>query len=317
MQGIHHVTAISGEPADTVRLYGDVLGLRLVKRTVNFDDPATWHLYFGERTGAPGSAITFFPMVNGYRGRVGTGQVAVTSFAVPPESLGYWMERLGARGIAFEHPTTRFDERVLALRDRDDMPIELVATPRVAGTPGWEGQAGVPVEHAVRGFHGVSIWSDGPAPATEAILTGHLGFREASEAGGTRRFVTDAPIGGVVDVRRTDGFWRGGGGVGTVHHVAFRAADDAQQRVVRDALLRDGLHVTTVQERQYFRSIYFREPGGVLFEVATDTPGFLVDEAEATLGSELKLPPWLEAQRAQIARVLPPLHPALAEAEGA
>ncbi|HEX5819380.1 MAG TPA: ring-cleaving dioxygenase [Gemmatimonadales bacterium] len=317
MQGIHHVTAISGEPADTVRLYGDVLGLRLVKRTVNFDDPGTWHLYFGDRTGTPGSAITFFPVVNGYRGRVGTGQVAVTSFAIPPESLGYWMERLGARGVAFEHPVTRFDERVLALRDRDGMPLELVATPRVAATPGWEGQAGVPAEHAVRGFHGVTIWSDGPAPGTESILTGHLGFREASEADGTRRFVTDAAIGGVVDVRRTDGFWRGSGGVGTVHHVAFRAADDAAQRLVRDALLRDGVQVTTVQERQYFRSIYFREPGGVLFEVATDSPGFLVDETDAALGSELKLPPWLEAQRAQIARVLPPLHPALAGAEGA
>jgi len=312
MQGIHHVTAISGEPADTVRLYGDVLGLRLVKRTVNFDDPGTWHLYFGNRTGQPGSAITFFPVVNGYRGRVGTGQVAVTSFAVPPESLGYWMERLGARGVAFEQPVTRFDERVLALRDRDNMPLEIVATPRVAGSEGWEGVAGVPAEHAIRGFHGVTIWSDGPAPATESVLTGRLGFREASESDGTRRFVTDAPVGGVVDVRRTDGFWRGSGGVGTVHHVAFRAPDDAAQRQVRDELLRDGHQVTTVQERQYFRSIYFREPGGVLFEVATDTPGFLVDENEAALGSELKLPPWLESHRDEIVRVLPPLHPALA-----
>jgi glyoxalase family protein len=316
MQGIHHVTAISGEPADTVRLYGDVLGLRLVKRTVNFDDPGTWHLYFGDRTGQPGSAITFFPVVNGHRGRVGTGQAAVTSFAVPPESLGYWMERLGARGVDFAHPETRFGERVLALRDRDGMPLELVATSRVEGTPGWEGTAGVPAEHAIRGFHGVTIWSDGPAPQTEAVLTGHLGFRESDEADGRRRFVTDAPIGGVVDVRRTDGFWRGSGGVGTVHHVAFRAADDAAQHVVRNGLMRDGLHVTTVQERQYFRSIYFREPGGVLFEVATDTPGFLVDEADAELGTELMLPPWLEPHRAEIARVLPPLHPALA-VEGA
>lgn len=317
MRGIHHVTAISGEPADTVRLYGDVLGLRLVKRTVNFDDPGTWHLYFGDRTGVPGSAITFFPVLNGSRGRVGTGQVAVTSFAILPESLGYWMERLGARGVSFEHPATRFDERVLALRDRDGMPLELVATPRVAAMAGWEGTAGVPAEHAIRGFHGVTIWSDGPAPATEAVLTGHLGFREAAEGDGTRRYVSDAPIGGVVDVRRTDGFWRGSGGVGTVHHVAFRVPDDAAQRTVRDALLRDGHQVTTVQERQYFRSIYFREPGGVLFEVATDAPGFLVDESDAALGSELKLPPWLEPRRDEIARVLPPLHPALAGAEGA
>ena len=316
MQGIHHVTAISGEPADTVRLYGDVLGLRLVKRTVNFDDPGTWHLYFGDRSGRPGTAMTFFPVVNGWRGRVGTGQVAVTSFAVPPESLGFWMERLGAKSVTFEHPVPRFDERVLALRDRDGMPLELVATPRAATVEGWEGVAGVPAEHAIRGFHGVSIWTDGPAPATEQLLTGHLGFREATEADGTRRFVSDAPIGGVVDLRRTDGFWRGTGGVGTVHHVAFRAADDAAQLGVRDALLREGQQVTTVQERQYFRSIYFREPGGVLFEVATDGPGFLVDETDASLGGELKLPPWLESHRGEIARALPPLHPALAT-EGA
>lgn len=309
--GIHHVTAVSGEPAETLRLYGDVLGLRLVKRTVNFDDPGTWHLYLGDQAGSPGTIMTFFPVPGGLPGRVGSGQAAVTSFAVPPESLGYWMERLGARGVSFERGA-RFGERVLALRDREGMPIELVGSVAAASLPGWEAPSGIPAEHAIRGLHGVTIWTDGAAPGTEALLTRELGFREAVEEGGVRRFTSGAAVGGVVELRRTDGFWRGHGGVGTVHHVAFRAADDGAQAALRAALLRGGHHVTTVQDRQYFRSIYFREPGGVLFEVATDGPGFAVDEAAATLGESLKLPPWLEPEREAIAAALPPLHPALA-----
>jgi glyoxalase family protein len=310
--GIHHVTAVSGEPAETLRFHGGVLGLRLVKRTVNFDDPGSWHLYFGDRTGAPGSILTFFPFPGGLRGRVGTGQVGVTRFAAPSASFGYWMERLGAHGVAFDRGEPRFGERTLEFRDRDGMPLEIVATPRADAVPGWEGTAGVPAEHALRGIHGITLWADGPSPGTDALLTGALGFRAAGEEGGTRRFVTDAPVGGVVDVRDAAGFWRGLGGVGTVHHVAFRAADDVAQAALRERLLRDGHHVTPVQERQYFRSIYFREPGGVLFEVATDPPGFLLDEPEATLGEALRLPPWLEPHRDTIAKALPPLHPALA-----
>jgi glyoxalase family protein len=311
--GIHHVTAISGEPAETLRLYRDVLGLRLVKRTVNFDDPGTWHLYLGDASGAPGTLLTFFPVPGGRAGRVGVGQAAVTSLAIPAESLGFWMERLGARGLAFERGM-RFGERLLALRDREGMLLELVASAAAAGVAGWDSHEGVPAEHAIRGLHGVTLWTDGAAPDTEAVLTGALGFREGGADDGVRRFVGDAALGGVVDLRRTDGFWRGHGGVGTVHHVAFRAADDAAQAAVRAQLLREGQQVTTVQERQYFRSIYFREPGGVLFEVATDGPGFLVDEPNDTLGTTLKLPPWLEPHRDEIARGLPPLHPALAGA---
>jgi glyoxalase family protein len=304
MHGIHHVTAISGDPAATVRFYSDTLGLRLVKQTVNFDDPGTFHLYFGDRTGAPGSILTFVPFPDGRQGRTGTGQAAVTSFAIPLESVGWWIERLGARGLPFEAPVSRFDERVVALRDPDGMLLELVGSARYAGLEGWSGGS-VPAEHAIRGVHGVTLWTDGEA--TEKVLTGLLGFSLSGEETGIRRFRSAAPVGGVVDVRRTDGFWRGIGGVGTVHHVAFRAPDEPSQLDVRAAVEASGLQVTPVVDRQYFKSVYFREPGGVLFEVATDTPGFLWDEPEPELGRSLKLPPWLEAHRAEIADALPSL----------
>ena len=304
MNGIHHVTAISSDPAATLRFYGDTLGLRLVKQTVNFDDPGTFHLYFGDRTGNPGSILTFFPFPGGRRGRIGTGQAAVTSFAIPVESVGWWIERLGARGVAVEAPVGRFDERVVALRDPDGMLLELVGSPRYAELEGWA-QSGIPVAHAIRGIHGVTLWSDGAATGTEGVLTGQLGFQFAQEYGGTRRFRAQAPLGGVIDLRRADGFWRGVGGVGTVHHVAFRAADDARQLEMRTAVEDAGLQITPVVDRQYFQSVYFREPGGVLFEVATDSPGFLWDEAEPLLGTTLKLPAWLEPHREEIIQALP------------
>jgi len=306
MNGIHHVTAISSDPAATVRFYSDTLGLRLVKQTVNFDDPGTFHLYFGDRTGAPGSILTFFPFPDGRAGRTGTGQAAVTSFAIPAESIGWWMERLGARGLPVEAPVGRFDERVIALRDPDGMLLELVGSARHAALEGWSNGT-VPAEHAIRGVHGVTLWTDGAATGTEDVLTRLLGFERAGEEGATRRFRTDSPLGSVVDLRRTDGFWRGVGGVGTVHHVAFRAVDEARQLDVRRSVEEAGLQITPVVDRQYFKSVYFREPGGVLFEVATDTPGFLWDESEPELGTSLKLPAWLEAHREEIVRALPSL----------
>ena len=306
MTGIHHVTAISSDPAATLRFYGDTLGLRLVKQTVNFDDPGTFHLYLGDRTGAPGSILTFFPFPGGMRGRTGTGQAAVTSFAIPVESVGWWIERLGARGAAVESPVGRFDERVVALRDPDGMLLELVGSPRYAEVEGWA-HGSVPAQHAIRGVHGVTLWTDGAAGGTEEVLTSLLGFQLAGGHAGTRRFRGDSPLGSVVDLRRADGFWRGTGGVGTVHHVAFRAPDEAQQLEVRRAVEEAGLQITPVVDRQYFKSVYFREPGGVLFEVATDSPGFLWDEAEPVLGTTLKLPPWLEPRREEIVRALPPL----------
>lgn len=302
--GIHHITAVSGEIDRTLDFYGRVLGLRLVKRTVNYDDPATYHLYFGDEVGRPGTVLTFFPWPGGSRGRHGLGQAAVSAFLVPEASLGFWIERLVAAGVTHEGPTRRLDEQVLSFVDPDGMLLELVA-PADAPVQAWQGGP-VPAEHAIRGFHGVTLWVNGD-PGTRALLTDALGFRVVQEADGRTRLAGSSPVGNVVDLRQVGGFWRGAGGVGTVHHVAFRAADEAAQENVRRDLNDLGVLATPVQDRQYFRSIYFREPGGVLFEVATEGPGFTTDESAAELGTGLRLPRWLEPDRAAIERALPPL----------
>jgi len=302
--GIHHITAVSGEIDRTLDFYRRVLGLRFVKRTVNYDDPGTYHLYFGDEVGRPGTILTFFPWPGGHRGRQGLGQAAVTAFLVPEGSLGFWVERLVAAGIPHDGPVRRFDEQVLSFADPDGMLLELVARTDALPTA-WQGGP-VPAEHAIRGFHGITLWVNGD-PGTQALLTGPLGFRVAAEADGRTRLVGSAPVGNVVDLRQVGGFWRGAGGVGTVHHVAFRAADDAAQDDVRRQLIDQDVRATPVQDRQYFRSIYFREPGGVLFEVATDWPGFTTDESPAELGTGLRLPAWLEPDRAAIEQALPPI----------
>jgi glyoxalase family protein len=303
---VHHVTAIAGQPQRNLDFYAGVLGLRLVKLTVNFDDPASYHFYFGDELGHPGSILTFFPWPDGRRGRQGTGQVGTVALAVPGGSLGYWVERLVQQGIAFDGPTRRFDEQVLAFADPDGLLLELVATPRVDRVEPWAGGP-VPVEHAVRGVLGATIWEDGDRGTAE-VLTGQLGYRQVGEDGTRIRFES-APegVGTVVDLRRVPGFWAGATGVGTVHHVAFRVADHAAQLERREALVASGLDVTPVVDRQYFQSVYFREPGGVLFELATDGPGFTVDEAAADLGSGLKLPPMYQPMRDRIEQAVPPL----------
>jgi len=303
-RGIHHVTAISGDAQATVDFYGGVLGLRLVKRTVNFDDPGTHHLYFGDETGTPGTIVTFFPWGDGARGRGGVGQINVISLAIPQSSLGFWLERLIARGIAYDGPAKRFGEQVVSIRDQDGIALELVAC--AATGAGWSG-GGVPAEHAIRGVHGVTLWVDALAP-TAAFLTGVLGFREVGSEGSIHRFETGpGGSGAIADVRTADGFWRGAMGVGTVHHVAWRTANDDTELAARAALAAAGAHVTPVRDRVYFHSNYFHEPGGTLFEIATDPPGFTLDEPVAALGSALKLPPWLEASRAMIEPTLPPV----------
>ena len=309
--GIHHITAVSGEIDRTLDFYGRVLGLRLVKRTVNYDDPATYHLYFGNELGQPGTVLTFFPWPGGSRGRHGLGQAAVTGFLIPEASLGFWIERLVSAGVAHEGPARRFDEQVLSFTDPDGMLIELVARSD-APVEAWQGGP-VPAEHAIRGFHGVTLWVNGD-PGTRALLTDALGFKVVQDADGRTRLTGSSAVGNVVDLRQVGGFWRGAGGVGTVHHVAFRAVDDAAQERVRRDLNDLGVSATPVQDRQYFRSIYFREPGGVLFEVATDGPGFTTDESVGELGTGLRLPRWLEPDRAAIERALPPLPVAGTEA---
>jgi glyoxalase family protein len=302
--GIHHVTAISGQIERTLDFYVRGLGLRLVKRTVNYDDPGTYHLYFGDELGRPGTILTFFPWPGGFPGRTGLGQAAATAFLVPASSLDFWQARLSSAGVAYEGPRARFDEQVLTLVDPDGLPVELVGRGDAPGVFGRE-RAGVPPEHAIRGFHGVTLWVHGD-PGTRALLAGPLGFSLYGEDQGRVRLVGSAPCGGVVDLLQVGSARRASGGTGTVHHVAFRAPDDAGQVELRHRLWQAGVATTEVQDRQYFRSIYFREPGGVLFEVATDGPGFTTDEAPAELGRRLTLPSWLEPDRARIEAALPP-----------
>lgn len=307
--GIHHVTAIAGDPQANLEFYGGVLGLRLVKRTVNFDDPTTYHFYYGDEHGTPGSILTFFPMPGARRGWQGTGQVALTAFAIPPSALGFWLQRLLERGIAHQGPARRGAgpdaEQVLSFKDPDGLMLEIVAHPGAEARPACGGAPGIAREHALRGFHAVTLWVVEGAPS-ETLLTGALGFRPVREDDSTRRFVAgDGGPGTIVDLRSTGDFVRGVGGAGTVHHVAWRVTNDAEQLVVRGQVIAAGLHPTPVIDRNYFHSVYFREPGGVLYELATDPPGFAVDEPPERLGETLRLPAQYESQRAAIQAALP------------
>jgi predicted esterase/catechol 2,3-dioxygenase-like lactoylglutathione lyase family enzyme len=310
--GIHHVTAIASDPQRNLDFYVGLLGLRLVKRTVNFDDPQTYHLYYGDEVGSPGSILTFFPWPGARRGREGSGQVAGAALAVLPRALDFWVERLRRHGVESDGPRHRGSgadaERVVAFRDPDGMRLELVAHAAAETRGAWGDAPGIRREHAIHGLHGVTLWVE-HGEATERALVDTLGFRAAHEEGATRRFVVgDGGPGRIVDVQAVAGFGRGAGGAGTVHHVAFEVADDAAEVVMRDRVSRAGLRPTPVIDRSYFHSIYFHEPGGVLFELATSPPGFAVDEPVAHLGERLMLPARYEAQRAEIEAVLPPLH---------
>jgi glyoxalase family protein len=304
--GVHHVTAIAGDPQANVDFYTGPLGLRLIKRTVNFDDPGTYHLYFGDELGRPGTIMTFFPWPGIRSGRHGTGQATVTSFLVPEGSLGYWQDRLEAKGAEVGATVKRFDEEGLEVRDPDGLQLELVARREAAALPGWAGGP-VPEEHAIRGFHGVTLCVEG-YEATAELLVHRLGFDPAGEDRNRFRFhAGETGCGQVVDLECSPDAPAGIVAGGTVHHVAFRVETDAYQRGTREILLAAGMNVTPVLDRNYFRSIYFREPGGVLFEIATDPPGFTVDESVEGLGTALKLPEWLEPKRAKIEEALPEL----------
>lgn len=314
--GIHHVTAIASDPQRNLDFYAGILGLRLVKLTVNFDDPGTYHLYYGDAVGHPGSILTFFPWPEGRRGRQGTGQVATVALGIPPASLGFWIERLIFHGVKYEGPSRRFDEQVLALTDPDGLMLELVASSRVEDLAPWA-EGPVSPEHAVRGLFGATIWEDGDS-GSAAFLGRNLGFTELAEQEGFLRLESaQTGMGTVIDLRRVPGFWRGAGGVGTVHHIAFRAASSQAQLQRRAEIVAQGVAATPVIDRQYFQSVYFREPGGVLYEIATDEPGFAVDELLSELGTHLKLPPMYEPHRQDIERALPPLRlPHAAAGEG-
>jgi glyoxalase family protein len=306
--GIHHVTGIASDPQRNLDFYAGVLGLRLVKRTVNFDDPTTYHFYFGDDQGSPGSILTFFPWPDARRGRQGGGQVAVTSFAILPSSVGFWIERFIKKRVEFEQPIARYDEeRVIAFKDHEGFMGELVAHPGADANLGWGG-SGIPAEHAIRGLYSVTLWLDANE-LTGQLLTKTLGFELVREQGSIFRYATrDRGPGTVVDLRCVPGIWRGMMGAGTVHHVAFRASSESEQMEVRTELTSLGYNVTPQLDRDYFKSIYFREPGGVLFEIATDCPGFSVDESADALGQSLKLPEWLEPRRFEIEALLPNVH---------
>ncbi len=293
--GIHHVSAIATDPQRNIDFYAGVLGLRLVKRTVNFDDPQTYHLYYGDALGTPGSLLTFFPWPGARRGQHGSGQVAVISFAALPASLGFWVERLVTYAVPFDGPTRRGSgsdtERVISFRDPDGLMLEIVGHDAAENRTGWDGAVGIEAEQSLRGLHAVTLWAD-RGEDTTSVLVDTLGFEQLAERDGTQRFaVGDGGPGTVVQLRTVGGFLRGTGGAGTVHHVAWRAADDATELLLRERVIAAGMDPTPVIDRRYFNSVYFREPGGVLFEIATDGPGFTIDEPQEKLGEALMLPP--------------------------
>jgi glyoxalase family protein len=290
----------------TVDFYTQVLGLRLVKRTVNFDDPGTYHLYYGDELGSPGSLITFFPWPGAVRGHAGGGETAATAYAIPRGASGGWSDRLKRLGVA-ALGFSRFGDAGLAIEDPDGMRLELIERDATTGARPWR-DAGIAVEQAIHGFHSVTLESLRPERTAE-VLEGSLGLHAAGEEEGRKRWSTEgagAP-GTIVDVIASAPGRRAELGAGSVHHIAFRATDTLHQLDFQRALMERGLRVTDVADRVYFQSIYFREPGGVLFEVATDPPGMTLDEPLEHLGESLRLPPWYESMRPRLERELPPL----------
>ncbi len=301
--GIHHVTAIASDPQRNLNFYAGTLGLRLVKRTVNFDDPGTYHFYYGDRTGQPGTLLTFFPWPGARPGREGVGQAVRTSFGIPAGALSFWQERLTKAGVGGLMVREHFGEPTLRFTDPDGLSLALVEDRRLTETA-VAPQEGIPEAAAIRRIHG-NLLQLAAAEATAALLTDVLGLVPAGSDGDTRRFLPAEGAGGGVDLVQHGSGVAGSLGAGTIHHIAWRATDDGHQARLRAKVIDFGLQVTPVMDRQYFRSIYFREPGGVLFEIATDDPGFLIDEPEETLGQDLRLPPLYAAQRSRIERGLP------------
>ena len=306
LTGLHHVTAIAGDPRRNVDFYTRALGLRLIKRTVNFDDPSTYHLYYGDSVGTPGSVLTFFPWAGIRRGRPGTGQAYATAFSVPAGSLNFWRARLLAHGVSPGAITTRFGDEVISFTDPDGLVLELVASTEPDARTA-HAHPEISAAHGIRGFHSVTLAVSEARP-TAALLTHAMGYCTTATADHRTRFsVATGGPGTYVDLLVDPKLPRGTSGAGTVHHIAFRTPDDTTQARARASLQALNLGVSPVMDRNYFHSIYYREPAGILFEIATDNPGFTHDEPLATLGTTLKLPAQYESQRAAIEAHLPPL----------
>jgi len=304
-RGIHHITAIASDPQRNVDFYAQTLGLRFAKRTVNFDDPSTYHFYFGDRTGRPGTAITFFAWPGARRGTRGTGQVIAASFAIPAKSIEYWKSRFAEHRIFCEEIPARFEAAALRVTDPDGLLLELIESDPLDDVD-LKYKNNVPKKFAIHGFHAPTLEVQQRGPTEELLKT--LGFELIGEEESRRRFSVNQKLtSALIDlIERSEGQF-GVNSAGTVHHIAFRCANEKEQLHWREQLVELGLHVTPVIDRFYFHSIYFREPGGILFEIATEGPGFTADESVEHLGESLKLPPQYEEHRAEIERTLPPI----------
>ena len=310
INGIHHVTAICSNPQKNIDFYTKLLGLRLVKLTVNFDDPTTYHLYYGDEIGQPGTILTFFPWADAPKGYRGTSQAITTSFLVPEKSLDYWKDRLKNNNICFEEPTKRFDdeEEVITLYDPDGLELELVAhsSAKENDERFWK-DGPISYENGIRGFYSVSLSEEGYERTSEIL--NELGYKMIKNEGNRFRFQLEdsqsTPGAKVLDVLCLPYTSSGMIGIGTVHHIAFRTPSDENQKSIRKNIIKIGLNPTPVIDRTYFHSVYFREPGGILFEIATDPPGFTLDQKVEDLGERLMLPKWLEPIRGKLEKVLP------------
>jgi glyoxalase family protein len=307
--GLHHVTAIADDPQRNIDFYTGVLGLKLVKVTVDYEDHKIYHLYYGDQEGHPGSLISFYAWPGADKGRMGAGHVNYVSFSIPLSSIGYWIARLIEKSVDYQGPSKRFNERVLSFHDPDGLAIELVAHPYVdAHATSICVSNTVPAEHAIRGLHGVTLWTDEDEETTH-FITDQMGFRQVTTNIDTVRYETgEGGSGTFLDVRNVSGFWKGGVSVGTVHHVAWRTTSDEQLDDWEETLYDAGTNVTPPLDLTYYRSIFFTEPSNALFAIATDGRGFTADEPVEQLGSHLQLPSWLQFNRTRIERDLPLIH---------
>jgi glyoxalase family protein len=303
VHGIHHVTAIAGDPQENLTFYAGVLGMRLVKRSVNQDDPGTYHLFYADAAGTPGTDVTFFPWTQLAPSRRGAGMVGEVALAVPAGSLDWWSERLRGHGVHVLEPGSRFGERTLPFADPHGLPLVLVGLEEERSFAPWE-DGTVPVEHQIRGVHAVRI-QERELGSTLRVLEERMGFRQVATDGAWQRWAAGEGSGAYAELEEAPDAPIGRWGTGAVHHVAWRVRDDDEQALVRAAVEEAGLGPTPVIDRFWFHSVYFKEPGGTLFELATDGPGFARDEDPARLGESLVLPPWLESRRQVIEATLP------------
>ncbi|EON78799.1 Glyoxalase family protein [Lunatimonas lonarensis] len=302
--GIHHITALASDPQKNLDFYTSLLGLRLVKKTINFDAPDVYHFYFGDKIGTPGTILTFFPFPGARKGQKGVGETTYTAFSIPPDSLSYWQKRIKEHGLIVSDEQERFGEKLFRFEDHDGMGIELIASsndPR----PGWQGGK-VPADHAIKGFHSATLNLRAMELTTD-LLTEAMDYQFIGEENNRFRFGVAGQPGDLIDIVLNQPASRSVQSAGTVHHIAFRTATRASQLEIQHKLQNYGQQVTEVKDRNYFYSIYFREPGGILFEVATDEPGFAIDETVEELGNGLKLPTWAEPHRDRIEKSLPKL----------